>query len=305
MIIARLKGGLGNQMFQYAAGVTLAERRHVELKLDADTLATDPLRHYELNVFNIRAELIGEPERSLIRRCGPWNRRGMATILAPLLGSRYIRYVRDRQAGYNPAVLAAGKSVYLDGYWQSEKYFASVRPRLLKDFTFVQAPDATNTAMLESIGAGESVCVHVRRGDYVTQASTAARHGACGVEYYQWAFDRMNAISPAARYFVFSDEPAWAEQNIRPAGPATYVSHNTGKASHEDLRLMRHCRHFIIANSSFSWWAAWLNDAPGKQVIAPRPWFASPTASDKDLVPDRWIRPPENVAPVARTTEAR
>ena len=284
MIIVRLQGGLGNQMFQYATGLALAMRRDVPLKIDLSLMAVDPKRSYELHRFQIDTPLTSTWDRWRIGQSIRPERRWLAAMMG-------FRYVRDREQGYDESIRHAGRQVLLDGYWQSGKYFAGLEPVLRRRFTFRDAPDADNAAMLRTIAAGPSVAVHVRRGDYVSDPQTAATLRPCGVEYYRWAFENMAAAAAGTRYFVFSDDPDWARQNVHPPGETTYVSHNTGRQDHEDFRLMKHCRHFIIANSSFSWWAAWLGEALDKHVIAPRPWFATPHGSEADLVPLSWIRP--------------
>jgi len=140
--------------------------------------------------------------------------------------------------------------------------------------------------MLARIAVANAVCVHVRRGDYVT----SERHGLCGLDYYREAMAWLQARMSGLEFFVFSDDPAWVAAHFPRNGAVTLVTHNTGRADAEDLRLMMQCRHFVIANSTFSWWGAWLGQAPGKLVIAPKRWNASEKFSEKDMVPEEWAR---------------
>lgn len=177
--------------------------------------------------------------------------------------------------------------VRLDGYWQDERYFSDIRNKLLDEFTFKKAPDARNLEALSCIKSVNSVCVHVRRGDYVTDLPK--EFGICDTGYYLRAFDYIRGRVDNPVFFVFSDEPEWAASHFPRMERLRIISHNTGKNDPEDMRLMMHCRHFIIANSSFSWWGAWLAKSEDKIVIAPEVWFvASKYGSHR--APDSWLR---------------
>jgi hypothetical protein len=148
-----------------------------------------------------------------------------------------------------------------------------------------------NEEMAHRIGGEESaVSIHVRRGDYVSDAGTNRFHGTCSVDYYHDAVDRISGFAPASHFFVFSDGIDWAKENLRLRQPVTYVDFNDGEKNYEDLRLMSLCKHHIIANSSFSWWGAWLNPNPDKIVIAPKKWFNDPSINTDDLIPNSWLR---------------
>jgi hypothetical protein len=159
---------------------------------------------------------------------------------------------------------------------------------LREELTFKDAPDAANAAMLRQMASCEAVVVHVRRGDYVSNAAFHAVHGICDVAYYRRGLELLRQTVRDPHCFIFSDDPDWVKQNLKLDAPCTYVTHNVGKQDYEDLRLMSHGQHFIIANSTFSWWGAWLSRHPAKQVIAPRRWFQSEAASGRDIVPEAW-----------------
>lgn len=289
MIIIRLSGGLGNQMFQYAAGRRLAYINHCPLKLDLAHYARNPTRQYDLGVFNIQAE-ITLPEEikrfdasyDKLRRLKHW--------LYVRLPKRSWQWVRQESILFQPSVLELRGNIYLDGMWQSEKYFQDVVALIRHNFTLKESPRGQNAKLVEHIRSVEAVSLHVRRGDYVTNPATSRVHGVCSPDYYAGAVRLMMTKTLKPHLFVFSDDTAWARENLRLAVPVTIVAHNNSYHVHEDLRLMSMCRHHIIANSSFSWWGAWLNPGAGKIVIAPRQWYRNPQVDTRDCLPGDWIQ---------------
>lgn len=280
MIVSQLTGGLGNQLFQYAGGHAVAARSRQSYRLDR--------RHYD-----VVAE--GMPSRPFALRHLAITAPTMSPVTAKLIGlSKRTRLVPghfdiliDRAEGYDPRLSARRRSAYLVGCWQSERYFADHRDVLLEEFRFVAAPDARNAALLAEIRSHPSICVHFRRTDYLAPGTLTR---PCAPDYYQRALAEFASRMPEARYFIFTDDPEWVSRNADLPLGSTLVSHNVGDADIEDFRLMSNCGHFVIANSSFSWWAAWLATAPGKQVIAPARWYENGHGSERDLVPDRWER---------------
>jgi len=297
MVVTRVWGGLGNQFFQYAAGLAVAKKLNTSLLLDSWRNDCDPNRPNELHHFRITGRPWSKVERgwieSLIRVARPaegrtsiWAKR-LKGIAGPLLAP-WFSYVEDQYCGFQPRVFSQRGHVYLAGTWASEKYFQEVADLVREQFTFLQAPDEENRSMLDKIGGANSVCVHVRRGDYVSVADTNKRHGLCSIEYYQSAFEYLLERVSDPVLFVFSDDPAWVQENLRFPRPTYYVTHNVGRQNCQDLRLMAACKHFIIANSTFSWWGAWLSQHLQKIVVAPRTWTLDPGIDDP--VPDHWIR---------------
>jgi hypothetical protein len=279
-------GGLGNQLFQYAAGRTLSLRTGEPLVYNTAHLTNDPIRDYELDIFNTAGRLMNRLEAFRVRY-------SESVKLAPLRRIApwpALQVFRDRDIGFNPAFNDLGGNVFLKGNFQSEKYFQSAAAEIRRDLTFRRDPDERNQQMISQIGGVTAVAVHVRRGDIAANPYLHSRHGLCDLDYYRVALDHVTQRVAGATFFVFSDDPAWTRENLRVPEPAIFVSHNTGKRNFEDLRLMTQCRHFIIANSTFSWWGAWLSQSPGKIVVAPRKWFADASISDKDLIPDAWVR---------------
>jgi Glycosyl transferase family 11 len=286
-VVMRLAGGLGNQLFQYAAGLALAESRRARLLLDLSLYRRDKLRTYALDAFAVEPSFVPRPWASLM---GTFDRRLVGRAMKTLMPVVGWHYVLDRGQGCDATVFPPGGSLVLEGYWQSENYFAGVADRVRAAFRFRDPPDAANAACLDRIAAGPAVAAHVRRGDYASAPEITATYGLCGPDYYRAAADYLQQTVPNARYFVFSDDPDWAEQHLRWPGPSEVVRHNVGKRDADDLRLMAACDHFVIANSSFSWWGAWLANKPDKVVVAPKRWFAGAGHAEADRVPPEWVR---------------
>jgi hypothetical protein len=287
MIITNIISGMGNQMFQYAAGRALAARHGVPLRLDLRFYEKQTFRKYELHRFNISAGVISGLDRFRIR-FSYINPRGFLRRAARRLPIGRLHLLRDQASGVDPRFWSAPADTVLDGYWQNEGYFKEVASDIRREFTFRLPPDAENAAVLERIrGVGKSVCVHVRRGDYLNNTEVLT---VCPPAYYIDALAWMATKVPQAHYFVFSDDPGWTRANVPMPAVSTFVTHNTGKNDPEDLRLMSACDHFIIANSTFSWWAAWLANTPGKQVVAPKRWFKDSHGNEQQIVPPEWTR---------------
>lgn len=295
MIIAKLQGGLGNQMFQYAFARALAETRREPLLIDNSFYEQEipgvDKREIELELFPaIRLSYAGPKLSSSYYQYARWDNR-----LRNLLGFRKRAVLREHNFRYDAAYQAMPQHLLLDGLFQSERYFSDRAPLIADTFAFpaFAASDDLNIALLQQIKSSLSVSVHVRRGDYVKFASTHAIHGTCSTDYYRVAIERIRQQYPAARFFFFSDEPEWIRENLAPdESIGTVISFNKGKNSWKDMCLMANCRHHIIANSSFSWWGAWLNRSPDKQVIAPAKWFRTtdPFFDTADLLPAGWIK---------------
>lgn len=292
MVIVRLIGGLGNQLFQYAAARRIAQRRNLPLKLDISGFESYKLHAYSLKHFCIREEFATPEEIAEVKGT---SKKGLAK-LAFRLGRKlkpYYRWsvFREPHFGpFDPNIMKTPDQVYLDGYWQSEKYFVDIQDVIRREFTVKYEQDRQSRAMAEKIARIQSVSIHVRRGDYVSNPRTNQILGTCGLDYYEQCVKRIAEQILFPHFFVFSDDPRWVTENLRLDYPATLVTHNDAARNYEDLRLMSMCKHNVIANSSFSWWGAWLNANPTKIVIAPRKWFNAPSLDDRDLLPDGWVR---------------
>lgn len=292
MIIVKLMGGLGNQMFQYAIGRRLAMLNDVPLKADLSFLMAEGLshtkRHFELDVFELKITIVTSDEL-----------QKFTTIQKSSVKSRFQKYagflfpyftVSEPYHQYDPRILQSPKNSLLIGFWQTEKYFLPIEEAIRKDFVFKNPLDKLNSDLSKIIIGCEAVSLHVRRGDYANNKETHSFHGECSVGYYLKAIETMRQKFPEMQLFVFSDDSDWARKNIVTDVPVTYIENNSGNSNYIDMQLMSMCKHNIIANSSFSWWGAWLNNNPVKIVIAPGKWFNDPSVNTKDVIPAGWIK---------------
>jgi len=290
MVIVRLSGGLGNQMFQYAAARALAWAREQPLTLDVSGFETDSFhRQFELaRVFDCAVTVASAAD---LRKVLGWQASDAVrrALLQPALAClRSDAYVVEPHFRHWRGLEHVPDDCYLCGYWQSEKYFAAAAATLRADFRFRQRPGAHDSAILERIAATNAVSVHLRRGDFAADATVKAKHGLCPPDYYHAASRYVAERVAQPHFFVFSDDIDWAKDNFQLEFPCSFIDHNRGADSSNDMRLMSACRHHICANSSFSWWGAWLNPKPDKIVIAPRRWFAGEIDAS-DLIPGGWV----------------
>lgn len=280
-------GGLGNQLFQYATADALAKRHQVELKLDLSFLKTDSQgqhtqRDFELNAFRISAEIASDQE---VRQYTQPNR--VQTILSKI-GLRKKSLVKEKSFEFAPESKGWPSDCYLDGFWQSEKYFRENRKEILAKVSLKHHLPDECQAFAELIKNTVSVSLHIRRGDYAKLTSANLFHGLLPISYYIKALDYLNSKLQNYTVFVFSDDLEWARANLKLQQPTVYVDYQTQNKTASDLMLMSWCKHNVIANSSYSWWGAWLNQHEGKQVVAPSPWFRKNDINTKDLLPDNW-----------------
>ena len=298
MVVVQITGGLGNQLFMYAAGRRLSLHHRTPLKLDIAPFQAYPLRSYLLDRFDIAQDFATSEEvtalksRALAQTQKERTRyRGIRSMLnwRARAGRSAVFNADDSLAGtYLAEILSTPRDVYLQGYWQSERYFKPIEKVIRSDLRFSDELRGENLALAQDIASAEAVSLHIRRGDYASNPHLSQLFGLLPLEYYHRASQTIAATLPAARFFVYSDDPDWAKDHLRLGRPATFVSHNGPAAPHEDLRLMSLCKHHIVANSSLSWWGAWLCENPSKIVVAPAQWFAQ--VPMPDLVPASWLR---------------
>lgn len=291
MILINLIGGLGNQMFQYACGKSLSHRNKMPLKL-----VVDQFEEYKqhnglelLKVFEIDASLATRDDLvSLLGyKAGPKARRLFGrTAMSWANGESWCN---EPSFDYWSGIQAIKKSAYLHGYWQSERYFIDIENIIRAEFTFRDKLDALDLDISSRMALGPCASIHVRRGDYLKGKSKRI-YATCGIDYYVKAANMLYDKYPDIKFFAFSDDPDWVISHLEPEiGRLEVVTHNIGVRSAFDMRLMSMANHHIIANSSFSWWGAWLNPKKEKIVIAPKNWFADgrPTPT---LLPSSWFR---------------
>ncbi len=256
LIVVRLQGGLGNQLFQYAAGRAMAMASGTNLKLDIGFYDKSRDRSFLLNNFNIRAGIASRTD-IVIKK-----------VLKRVFGMR---------------------NQYLEDYYQGEKYFKDIQKDLREEFTPKRPLGPEAQEVSENISKCEAVSLHVRRGDYVYNDKLKNIIQPLPMTYYLNAVEVITKKVKDPSFFIFSDDVEWVKNNLKLLSPVTYVS-QPEITDFEELELMSLCKHNIVANSSFSWWGAWLNRNPNKVVIAPQKWFNYETNDTRDLIPQSWIK---------------
>jgi hypothetical protein len=286
MIVVKVTGGLGNQMFQYAMGRSLALRRGVPLKLDLSFFAGPRRGQFALDQWNTEFEEATEKEVDAFRGVkkrplAGFLRRGRATDQRPV--------IIEKDFGFHREVLDAPGDCYLDGYWQNEGYFVDIGDRLREEFTPRLPMSEQARAFVAQVESAENpVLVHIRRGDYVSSKYVAERIGSLPMGYYHRAAARMAEVVANPHFFLSSDEPEWVAEKLKLAYASTIVPDLGRQHACEQLTLNRACKHFILANSSFSWWSAWLSENPGKHIIGPEPWMRDPAWEATYSLPSAW-----------------
>ena len=287
VVIVKIKAGLGNQLFQYALGYVLAKKNITPLKLDLSWYETSPHRQFELDKLNISGKIATKEEisHSEVNAAGidrSWYR--MRNFFTPYYKQAVV-YEKDHR--FDSRIFEVPKTVYLSGYWQSEKYFLDKEEVLKKEFS-LKSDLITQVVkdMTGSILSYEGVALHVRRTDY----SRLTTHPLLPMTYYKDAIRLLSQQISSPHFFVFSDNISWVKTHLRIEFPHTWVSNPKLFTNTQELYLMTHCRHHIVANSSFSWWGAWLGSHPAQTVIAPQSPFVG--WDTRDYFPERWIKIP-------------
>ncbi|MDD5165091.1 MAG: alpha-1,2-fucosyltransferase [Candidatus Pacebacteria bacterium] len=303
MIIIRISGGIGNQLFQYALGRALSLAHNTELKLDTHFygLNIEPNRSFKLPHFNIQhIEQLIATDSNFIKTGipNPIKQDVFSKIIRK--GFRFIESIKPLQKrkiilepGFDfiPEVMQIDHDCYLSGVWQSEKYFKQFETTIKSDFQLKKPLSDRGAELEKMIESSLSVSIHIRRGDQVNDPALLKKHGDLTREYYSGALEYIKEKTNGAplRVFVFSDEIEWVKNNMNFSPDAVYVS-EYNIPDYEELIIMSSCTHNIIAKSSYSWWGAWLNTNPQKIVIAPKQRFGDPKTIAHDLIPESWIQ---------------
>lgn len=296
MIIIKLEGGHSNQLFQYAAGRRLADKLGVELFMDKHWFSTvediDTPRFYELGWYDLPQRFIDHKNFALVEN-KPEDVKAKFYKLTKGRSKPRIRHIRQKGVGFNEEVLNLSDNVYLDGWWQDERYFRDVRPMILKDFEVKSAPSKEDVWLIKKIDGSNSVSIHFRREDYVTNAHANQFHGLPTIKYYKAALELLakKTGQKDLELYIFSNDIEWCKQNLKFKYPMTFIGGEAKDRGPVDMRLMKYCKHNIMANSSFSWWGAWLNQNPDKIIVAPKVWFQDKKANaETEIIPSDWIR---------------
>jgi hypothetical protein len=265
-IVVLMRGGLSNQMFQFAYGKTLSQQYNMNLVLDTSFLENKntgvTLRDYDLDIFNISSnkQSITDPIR-IIEHVFQYTE--MLSILPEIHPNR---------------------DLYIEGYFQSYKYFDTLKSQINNIFTINW--DLSFISKIKSdILNNNSVCIHVRRGDYLKTSF----HGTMEMDYYTNAMNIIETSVSDPIYYIFSEDIEWSKQNFAKPNMVIVSMEYAGEKAEGHFELMRSCKHFIVANSSFSWWTAYLSENPNKIVISPKKWFNN-DINTNDLMPESWIR---------------
>lgn len=289
MKIVKIIGGLGNQMFQYALAVTLEKKfTDEEVKLDVHCF-NGYTKHQGFEIERVFGNKFKLASYSDIAKVAyPYCNFQSWRIGSRILPDRSHMISEDKTFRIMSEIIDNPKYQYYDGYWQHEDYFKDIRKDILRTFQFKDFNDNRNKNLADKLNENNSVSLHVRRGDYLNDALFK---NTCGIGYYKKAINELNKRTTPTLFCIFSDDISWCKENIEPLlnGKETiYVDWNVESDNFRDMQLMTNCRHCIIANSSFSWWGAWLNNNNDKTVIAPKIWYntndkISPATND-------WIR---------------
>lgn len=284
-LLVRVVGGLGNQMFQYAAGLALSKRLGKTLLIDGRAFKGYRLHQYGLSAWNLSARQIEgqENDAPALWRIGLVERM---SFFQPAT------YFKEQSLAFDQRWPQVTQVNYLSGYFQTERYFIQEREQLTKEFSLNVPLQASGQDLAQEMRNSHSVAIHVRRGDYVSNPQTLRIHGVCGVSYYQAAINYMLAQLNQPQFYIFSNDFAWVRANLKLPERTVFVD---GVAQHaaDDIHLMSQCKHHIVANSSFSWWGAWLAHDQGGIHIAPTPWYDDASYPESDLIPTSWVRLPK------------
>jgi len=283
MIITEINGGLGNQLFQYAAGLSLAEKHQTQLKINVDFKQADTSRTLGLSHFNIFLES-ATPEE--IKHYSPTSI--LFKKILSYLPLALQKFYKERQFSYQPDFEKLGPNVYLKGYWQSERYFATIATQVKDIFTLQPHFYSNILPLIEEIKQTESVSIHVRKGDYLLHPYSDY-YASLESAYYNNALEALQEKLPQLKLYVFTDDPKWVKENLALPIPYTLISGVQTRSMYEDFQAMLSCKYHIIANSSFSWWTAWLSAREGKKVVAPKEWFKNGPSDTADLIPKSWL----------------
>lgn len=285
MVIVKIIGGLGNQMFQYTYAKALEQKGH-EVKIDISAFETYKLHGgYQLDKYNI------DLDSSIKDENDKFYKNTFFYKVLRRFGMDFSRRIKEKSLLFDKKLLEIDDNSYLDGYFQCEKYFKDIREIILKQFTINQDISNYTKEIKNKIQNFQNSCsLHIRRGDFVNSTNINI-HGACDIEYYKKAIQYLEEKVENINYFIFSDDIEWVKENLAIQN-AIYIDSKEKRIPHEDIYLMSLCKNNIIANSSFSWWGAWINRNENKIVIAPKRWFADDKLENqsKDIVCESWVR---------------
>ena len=288
MIIINITGGLGNQLFQYAFGRALSIKNRCQLKLDISSYQNYEWHDYSLRPFSIRENFADKSDCELLKG----EKFSFVRKIKQNIFNNKKFYYSEKDLRFNEKYKNLANPAYISGYWQSEKYFKQVEEIIRNEFKIVIPPSKPNQNLIKKIEKENAISLHVRRGNYANIKHVNKVHGTSPLSYYNDAIKVLIPKIPDPVFYIFSDDIEWAKKNLIINNETVFVDFNNSTTDFEDMRLMSMCKHHIIANSTFSWWGAWLNDSKSKIVIAPKIWFNDVNMNNQtaNLIPSNWIR---------------
>jgi len=293
MIIVKLMGGLGNQMFQYAVGRALSARYGTKLFLDTNWFLSDTAtkpgaeRIFMLDKFNIQARIVNKKRGYKIYK----QENDNLFIKLDLIKMKTFSLIAEKKVMpfKDKIFMKENKNIYLDGYWQTEKYFKVISNEIRKEFSLRKPFKVQDENIVHEIRDTNSVSIHVRRGDYANYEHTKKVHGVITIQYYKKCVKYFLDTIKNPSFYIFSDDPEWCMENLNLKIYKKIISNNK-RPPQDEMILMSNCKHHIIANSTFSWWGAWLADNQSKIIIAPKQWTATNNECFVDIIPESWLK---------------
>ncbi len=288
MIIIKVFQGLGNQMFQYSLGRALEKRFKVKVKYDLSWFKDNSNhRSFGLDKFNLTAEEPSDEEIYNIKNGVFKNRLINFLFQRKLNFLPYFKrpFFKEDLKSLDLNILKINSRTYIEGYFTSEIFFKEIRSVLINDFELISTPSAKNKVLIDSVLNQNSVCLSVRRGDFLKYSI----HNVCDLQYFYDAIELIEKKISEPVFYIFSDDNDWVQMNLKIKGEHYFITHNFPDF-YEDFRIMKSCKHHIIPNSTFSWWAAWLADSEDKIVISPETWLNSDEIDYSYFLPEDWIK---------------
>lgn len=290
MIIIRLKGGLGNQMFQYALGLKLAHDLNTDLQLDVSSLLDRSkgdfvYRNYDLSIFKINDTFRMSPK--FLQFIYKAKSSKITKMVRKHLASKHA-IIKEEHFHYQASLVNQAKeNTIYEGWFQSPLYFQGIEEKVREKFTYKTPILEKSKTLLNRIQSSNAICLNVRRTDFLKVDTL----NTTNKDYFLRAAKHLANSVENPHFFIFSDDVEWCRENIILDHPLEVVDHgHKGEKFGNYMQLMTACKHYIIPNSSFAWWAVWLNQNPDKKVIAPKNWFNDESIDTRDLVPKHWIR---------------
>jgi hypothetical protein len=270
-------------LFQYAAGLSLSLKHQTQLKTavqfkNSDTSRSLGLSHFNLNLIEATREDVNQL----------YSGSAVDRAIQAVLPAQFKHVYKEKHFAYQSGFEKLGSNVYLKGYWQSERYFSTIANQVKDIFTLQPQCYSNILPLIEEIKRNESVSIHVRKGDYLLHPYSDY-YASLESTYYNNALAALQENLPQLKLYVFTDDPKWVEENLALPQPFTLISGVQTRSMYEDFQAMLSCKYHIIANSSFSWWTAWLSARKGKKVVAPKEWFKSGPSDTADLIPKSWL----------------